>query len=73
MKWKAKTTRADFEANATRRKQVFAWFPTYVNGFIYWLRFYEVLEYNKVEIINVIINGDKVAFKKSDWVEISRR
>lgn len=73
MKWKSKITRADFEANATRKRQVFAFLPTYINGYIYWLSYYEVLEFNKIEAVTVWVDGEKLTFKISNWVELSRR
>lgn len=73
MKWKAKVTKADYEANVTRKRQVFALRPTYVNGYIYWFKWYEILEYNKVEAVTVLVDGEKLTFKVSQWVEISRR
>jgi hypothetical protein len=73
MKWKALKTKVDYEAGSTRKRQIFAWLPTYVNGYIKWLSFYEVLEFYEVRIINTRVDNQDLSFKVTKWIEISRR
>ena len=73
MNWKAKTSKAHFEPNSTRIRRVFAFKPTYVNGTIVWLSFFDILEYYKVEFVQVDLKGEKTTFKIGNWVELDRK
>lgn len=73
MKWKAKYTKVDYPNLATRVKRVFAWKPTYIAGLIVWLQYYEVLQVYEIKEFIVEIDGEKVYFSKSDWIDLSKR
>lgn len=73
MRWKASVTKANYETGATRTRRVFALKPTYVNGEIVFLGFFEILEMYEVKIVQALVDGVLTSFKIAQWVEISRR
>jgi hypothetical protein len=58
---------------STRKKIKFALFPTRAGGALIWLEFYEVLEVWHEQAYVVTVEGQKQAFSRGHWIEISRR
>jgi len=77
MIWKAKYTKTDYAHGTTRLKRVFAWRPTYVDGDVVWLEFYEVLQV--YEILRFALRLDPAKptemteFLVGKWVDVSKR
>ncbi len=65
-------TESKTEPNSTRLKRVFAWIPTYVNGFTVWLEHYEVLQAYIVLPYKLKVNGEDKAFLVGAWTDIDK-
>jgi hypothetical protein len=73
MKWPAKHTRIEPLAGTTRINNRFAWLPTYINGFIVWLSWFEALQVYRITEEKVTIDDKTVTFLPGKWVNITKR
>lgn len=73
MKRLASLTKVEPADGSTRLRRKFAWFPTYVNGYIVWLEFFEILEAFLVQDVKVKDDGTDKFFRVGEWKKISNR
>lgn len=73
MKKPASLTIVEPANGSTRLKRKFAWLPTYVNGYMVWLEYYEILQAYIIEDLKVIDAGEDKFFRVGEWKDISKR